>query len=96
MDRTPCRVSADLAAYDRQQREDAMDATRFDEYQDDHVLAILGNERLAKPIQELLTTLHQFEITRASFGADKTKVCDALIPDLLALRDACRDAWGDL
>lgn len=92
----PCRVSADLASFERQQREDAMDAVSFDEYQDDHVIAVIGNNRLAKPIQALLTTLHQIEQTQRSFGVDHAKAFDALLPCLKELRDSCRDEWADL
>lgn len=68
----------------------------FDEYDDDMVKAILGNERLAKPLQDLLTTLHQIEITQGSFGTDHRKVCEAVLPELKALRTACREAWRDM
>lgn len=92
----PCRVMSDLAAHERQQREDALNAVQFDEYQDDHVIAVIGNKRLAKPIQALLTTLHQIEQTQRSFGVDHAKAFDALLPCLKELRDSCRDEWRDL
>lgn len=90
----PCRVSSDLATLDRKQREDAANEVKFDEYDDEMVKQIVRG-RLAKPIQKLLVTLHQIEQTQGSFGADHAKVCDALIPDLVALREACREAWRD-
>lgn len=92
----PCRVTADLAAYDRKQREDAANAQRFDEYDDDLMRQIVGNDRLAKPVQELLTTLHQIEITSRSFGVDHAKIGEAIIPGLRALREACIDTFKDL
>lgn len=80
-----------------QPRQPAFDESiPFDEFDDVMVKQILGNERLAKPIQDLLITLHQIDTTCSSFGADKAKVADALIPELVALREACRDAWKDL
>lgn len=72
------------------------ESIQFDEFQDEHVREILGNERLAKPLQKLLLILHQISLTSRSFSVDKAKAYDALMPNLEWLREACRDAWADL
>lgn len=96
MDRDiPCRVSADLAILDRKQREDAANTVEFDEY-DDNMVKQVASGRLAKPVQALLITLHHIEQTQRSFGVDHRKAFDSLLPDLQALREACRDEWRDL
>lgn len=93
-ERLPCRVSADLARHLHAQELAERFPIEFDEFDDDMVKAVAG-ERLAKPIQALLLTLRQIEQTEGSFGSDAAKVRAALIPDLQALREACKDQWKD-
>lgn len=94
MDRTPCRVMGDLASHEADLRDTVYE--HFDEYQDDHVAAVVPYE-LVKPVQELLITLNQIEMIQASFGdPDKARVFDQLIPELKALRSACLSRWKDI
>ena len=67
----------------------------FDEFDDGIMHDVLGNDRLAKPVQALLLKLRQINITEASFGADAVRVLMALLPDLRRLREACEDEWRD-
>ena len=66
----------------------------FNEYDDAIMLEILPG-RFAKPVQSLLETLHTIQATSGSFGVDKAKAYDALLPDLERLREACADEWAD-
>lgn len=67
----------------------------FDENDDDLMHDVCG-ERLAKPVQGLLLTLAQIEKTMGSFGLDDRIAMKALLPDLRALRDACKETWEDM
>ena len=67
----------------------------FNEYDDAMMHDILGNDRLAKPVQALLEMLHTIKATSGSFGMDKAKAFDYLLPQLEALREACEDEWRD-
>lgn len=95
-DDVPCRVTADLRRYEREQ--DRL-ASQFDEHDDAVMHDVLGNDRLAKPVQALLISLREIETVHGSFGADclnKAKLLDALLPELRALRQACIDEFRDL
>jgi hypothetical protein len=95
----PCRVTADLARHEAEQREAAMEAPEFDEYDETHIQQILGNDRLAKPIQNLLLTLRDMQAISRSFGdssIDRERMYSVLVPRLQALQEACVDAWKDL
>jgi hypothetical protein len=90
----PCRVSADLARYEREQRD--AEQIRFDEY-DDALFQDICGERLAKPVQELLLSLHHIEMVQESFGEpDKAKAFDRLLVELKWLREGMKDAVSDL
>jgi hypothetical protein len=52
------------------------------------MLEICGG-RFAEPMAELLIKLDQIEKTIQSFGADKEKALDFILPTLFKLRDAC-------
>lgn len=67
----------------------------FDETDDDLMHDLLGNERLAAPVQALLITLSQIDLFENSFGLDKAKAFDAILPDLIKLRAACKEEWED-
>lgn len=82
----PAAMPADAA---ERLSDKATEALKFDEYDSDLMHDILGNERLAKPVQDLLISLGQIEIANASFGADPKLAFARLIPQLRELRDAC-------
>lgn len=67
----------------------------FDVFDDDLMHDLCG-KKLSKPIQTLLISLLEIERTEASFGADRIKVFEQLIPELQALRSALKDEWRDL
>lgn len=89
----PCRVMADLARHEADLRDS--EPTRFDEYEDDHIRAIVPYE-LVKPIQELLHCRRTIQMTDRSFGTDPSKALEMIKPDLDALYRACVDRWNDL
>lgn len=67
----------------------------FDEWDDDLMSDVCG-ERLYKPIQGLLVTLGQINMTHGSFGKDAmnaTVAMDALVPLLKELRKAVIEQW---
>lgn len=70
----------------------------FDEYDDALMHDVMGNERLAKPVQALLITYRQIKLSHASFGEEFTNAraaMDALMPLLKALRTAVREEWQE-
>jgi hypothetical protein len=67
----------------------------FDAFDDDLMHDVLGNDRLAKPVQALLILLWEIEATKGSFGTDDGALARAVLPKLIALREACRDEWRD-
>ena len=71
------------------------EALPFDEFDDDLMHDVCGS-RLAKPIQALLITLSQIDMTKASFGEPDSKLAlKKIIPELTALRKACVEEWRD-
>lgn len=95
MEKLPCRVVGDLTRHERDLRDTIQPA--FDEHDDALMHDIMGNERLAKPVQQLLISLNQIEMIQASFGdPDKARVFEQLIPELKALRQAVIAEWTDL
>lgn len=67
----------------------------FDEWQDDHVAAVVPYD-LRKPVQDLLITLSTIERTQGSFGVDQNKALEQIIPELQALRKACITRWEEI
>lgn len=93
-DDLPCRVSVDLALHEAALRR--AEQAVFDEYDEDLIEDVVG-KKLAKPVHELLVSLHQIEMIQGSFGEpDKAKAFDRLLPELKSLREAVKDEWRDL
>lgn len=67
----------------------------FDENDDDLMHDLLGNKRLAEPVQALLIALSQIDATRDSFGLNAERTVACLLPKLRALRQACYEEWRD-
>lgn len=70
----------------------------FDEYDDALMHDVMGNERLAKPVQALLITYRQIKLSHASFGEEFTNnklALESLMPLLQALRAAVREQWQE-
>lgn len=67
----------------------------FDEHDDDLMHDVCGGPRLAEPIQNLLLSLSQFRKTEDSFGVNAERAMSILIPQLKALRAACKKEWED-
>lgn len=65
----------------------------FNPWDDAMMHDILGNERLAKPVQSLLITLSQINTTDDSFGVNAERALAMIIPDLKKLREACIEEW---
>lgn len=73
-------------------------APSFDIYDDDLMHDVMGNERLAKPVQGLLITLDQINMTHGSFGKEAMNAqvaMDAIVPLLKALRAAVKEQWQE-
>lgn len=90
----PCRVSADLAAYDRQQRDDAMNAPEFTYLEEDFRQIV--TKELARPLELLFSTRDQVEAIRGSFGnesVDSKKAVDWLMADLHRLEEEILTLW---
>lgn len=68
----------------------------FNEYDYSIVHDVMGNDRLAKPMQALLEQLAVFEMTDRSFGADRSRAFEIVLPLLRDLRQACKDEWEDI
>lgn len=71
----------------------------FDEYDPDLMHDICEGPTLGKPVQALLLTLREIKTTAGSFGMtsekSKAKAYDDLLPELEALRVACKAIWED-
>lgn len=70
----------------------------FDEYDDALMHDVMGNERLAKPVQALLITYRQIKLSHASFGEEFTNAkaaMESLMPLLKSLRAAVREQWQE-
>lgn len=68
----------------------------FDEWQDDHVAAVVPYD-LRKPVQDLLIACAQIKATKGSFGEpDAKRTVEYLFPMLEALRKACITRWEEL
>lgn len=94
VDDFPCRVSADLR---RHQSEQSQHSEPVFDHEDDALMHdVMGNDRLAKPVQSLLEALQQHETASKSFGADDKRTVEILIPLIKALREAVIDEWRQL
>lgn len=90
MNDVPCRVSADLRKYMREQ--DQYVPVEFDWTDELHMKAVLGDRpALIRAISGLLTSYHHIDLAERGFpeGLDKDKALQWLMPDLLRLREAC-------
>lgn len=67
----------------------------FDETDDDLMESVCEGPTLARPVQALLITLSQIHLYENSFGLDKAKAYDAILPDLVKLLEACKKIWRD-
>lgn len=65
----------------------------FDAFDDDLMHDVLGNDRLAKPVQALLILL--WEIESGSFRDNDGALARSVLPKLIALKEACKDEWRD-
>ncbi len=70
-------------------------APKFDEHDDAMMHDILGNDRLAKPVQALLILASQADMTTDSFGLNAERFVRSVLPLLKNLRSACREEWED-
>lgn len=70
----------------------------FDEWDDDLMHDVMGNERLAKPVQALLITYRQIKLSLDSFGPEATNykaAVEALMPLLKSFREAVKEEWEE-
>lgn len=67
----------------------------FDEW-DNALMHDICGKRLAKPIQDLLITLSQADMTRDSFGLNAEQFVRVVIPQLKQLRAGMIDAYKEL
>lgn len=67
----------------------------FDPWDDDLMHDVCG-KRLAKPVQDLLIALSQFDMTKDSFGVNAEQAVRFIYPKLVALREACKEEWRDM
>jgi hypothetical protein len=67
----------------------------FNENDDDLMHDVCEGPTLAKPVQALLLSLREIKTAAGSFGVDKAKAFDNLLPELEALRAACKKLWED-
>jgi hypothetical protein len=93
-DDVPCRVSADLRLYQSEQNK-LGEQPEFDEHDEDMLHDIVGNARLAKPVQALLLLLAQFKAYKRTFGVDNDRFAQMVLPELELLRKACEEEWRD-
>lgn len=91
-DRIPDRVTAELNQHLRLQEK--AEARKFDPWDDGLFKDLFGN--LAPSLQDLLLRLEQIEKTDQSFGADKQKSFDFILPALYRLREACKEEFDRL
>ena len=87
----PCRVSAELRKYQREQ--DQYVPEEFDWCNESHMKAIFGDHpALIKAISGLLESYHAIDHTERAYGKeylDWDKAKQWLTTDLLRLREAC-------
>jgi hypothetical protein len=67
----------------------------FDETDADLIHDVCEGPTLGDPVYSLLNTLRDIKRTAGSFGVDKSKAYDELLPKLEALRAACKSKWED-
>jgi len=91
MDRTPCRVTAELNAHESALNHAEQET--FDIYDDALMHDVMGNDRLAKPVQDLLIFRDQLNLVEASFGADGRKALEAVKPLLDKLYQNVKEQW---
>lgn len=76
------------------------DPIPFDETDYGIVHDVCEGPTLGEPVQKLLLTLRQIKTTAASFGMNseksKAKAYDDLLPELEALRAACKKRWEEM
>lgn len=65
------------------------DPQKFDEWDNSLMHDIMGNENLAKPVQDLLILYGQLDATAKSFGVNPERFLELCQPLLKALREAC-------
>ena len=94
MDRVPCRVSADLRKYQREQNALELNAPEFDEFDDQQVKDACG--ALAGPVQGLLTAYAQMVTRGEMTESEKANFLDSIRGDLKELRRAVRAEWESL
>lgn len=88
----PCRVTAELNQHLRMVEK--TEARAFDHWDENLMKDLCGN--FAPAMQELLIKLEQIDKTQQSFGADKERSYDFILPTLYKLRDACMEAYRQL
>lgn len=91
MDNTPCRVTAELNAH-----ESAINHAEqqvFDIYDDDLMHDVMGNKRLAEPVQDLLIFRDEIRVAAGSFGVDYSRVYESLIKKLDKLYENVKEQW---
>jgi hypothetical protein len=91
---TPCRVSADLRALDRQQTAAMLDAPQFTYTEEDfkHVVT----SEIARPLELLFGTVAQIEAVRGSFGTDAVaaeKALQWLLADIKRMEEQILTLW---
>lgn len=91
----PCRVTADLAAHEADERRASMDWEPFDEHDDKHVAEVVGKD-LAKGIQDLLLTLRAVGQAQVWGGLNVEKAAQEYTEAAKKIRSVCRDRWRDL
>jgi hypothetical protein len=102
MSDTPCRVTADLRRHEREEYYRHLDAEprpEFDEHDDGIMHDVLGNDRLAKPVQALLLTLRDLKAINGSFGQsciNPDTLYKIITERLEALRKACEAEWQEM
>lgn len=67
----------------------------FDEYDDDLMHDLIGNKRLADPIQALLMFRLELKQVQGSFGVDHSKAFESTMKKLDDLYEACKAEWKD-
>lgn len=67
----------------------------FDCHDDDLMHDLLGNERLAKPVQDLCILAEQIKVTQDSYGVNAERLAQSVIPKLAALLKACREEYAE-
>lgn len=89
----PCRVSADLNRYLREQEEPR--EQEFDEWDEDQFKQFLPSE-LVKPVQRLLLLRRDINSAERIGGLNKDRALAAALDDLDELYSACKSRFYDL